>query len=186
MLVPLVALLQSPTGVPPAPFGVIGIFAVVLCIRRRHEDIGGWLMFFYYQIYGSIVSFLFYGIQSPQKFLPSGWSEASDYLVFLASVLPRYAAFVAIGVVATVLLRKKTHAWVIHLRIALGAALALMALPLLMDALYFPDATIWNVFRLLMLGAWLVYFFVSDRVKRVFPEPSQPPQVSVPSTLPFS
>jgi hypothetical protein len=154
----------------PAPFGLIGIAAVAWCISRRNEDIGGWLMFFYYQIYGSIALFLVSALGAAEKFAPSEWSETSNYLVFLASVLPRYTAFLLVGAIATVLLSKKTHAWVIYLRIALGAAIGLMALPLLLDALYFQNALIWNLLRVVMLGAWLTYFFVSERVKRVFPQ----------------
>jgi hypothetical protein len=179
-------LLQGSTPAVPAPFGFIGIVAVVWCISRRNENIGGWLMFFYYQIYASIALFLFSALGSAEKFAPSEWRETSNYLVFLASVLPRYAAFLLVGATATVLVSKKTHAWVIYLRIALGAAIGLMALPLLLDALYFQDALIWNLLRVVMLGAWLIYFFVSERVKRVFPQPQPSPQMSTPSTVPFS
>ena len=166
------AALQNPSAT--APFGAIGLVVVVLCITRRNENIGGWLMFFYYQIYASVALSLLSVLRSVETFSPSYWSESGDYAVYLASVLPRYVAFLFVGIVASVLLSRRTHTWVIHLRIALGAALGLMTLPLLLDALFFPDALIWNVLRVLMLGAWLIYFFVSERVKRVFPKAQEP------------
>ena len=178
------AALQNPSAT--GPFRAIGLVVVVLCIVRRNEDIGGWLMFFYYQMYASVVLFLLSALRSIETFSPSYWSESGDYAVYLASILPRYAAFLFVGIVASVLLSRKTHTWVIHLRIALGAALGLMMLPLLLDALFFKDALVWNVLRVLMLGAWLIYFFVSERVKRVFSKAKEPRVAAQPSPPRFS
>lgn len=154
-----------------APFG----FAlVILCYVRRKENIGGWLMFFYYQIYASIVLFLLTAIGSAQAYWPSYWDELSDYILFLSAVLFRDFAFVLVAAVASVLLTHRKWVWVRNLRIALIVALGIMVIPLVLDVLFFQDALVWNLLRAIMLGAWLVYFYVSDRVKSVFPEETLP------------
>ena len=151
-------------------FKPLGLIFVVVCIGRRKEDIGGWLMFFYYQIYGSILLFILTAIGPAQSYLPSHWNEGWDYILFVRAVLFRDAAFLLVATVATVMLSHRKWSWVRNLRFALIAALGIMTVPLVLDAIFFQNALVWNFLRMIMLGAWLIYFYVSERVKRVFPE----------------
>ena len=147
----------------------IALILVVTCYIRRNEDIGGWLMFFYYQIYGSLVLFALQVVQFPDPYRISYWDEEADHIIFLTAALPRILGFLLVAVVGTILLRRREWYWVRNLKFVLLAAMLMLLLPVVLDALYFKESLLWNVLRLVMLGAWLAYFMTSERVKRVFP-----------------
>jgi hypothetical protein len=83
-------------------------------------------------------------------------------------VLLRLCAYAIVALVSTFLLRERNSVWVQRLRLALGAALFLTGIGLILDILYFPTALLRNFFSWLVLLAWLIYFFVSVRVRMVF------------------
>jgi hypothetical protein len=147
----------------------LALILVVTCYIRRNEDIGGWLMFFYYQIYGSLVLFAVQVAQFSDPYRLSYWDEEVDHIIFLAAVLPKILGFLLVAAVGTILLRRREWYWLRHLQFVLLVAMLMMLLPLALDALYFRESLVWNSVRLVMLGAWLAYFMSSERVKRVFP-----------------
>lgn len=153
----------------PSRLGPLGLVFVVLCYSRRDEPIGGWLMFFYYQIYATILFLAFGAIGSAENYLPSQWDEFGDYVIFLGAVVPRTFAFLLVGGVATVLLLRREFRWVENLRVALAVGVALTLLSVVVDVLYFTEDLLQNFMRLVMLGVWLGYFLCSERVARVFP-----------------
>jgi hypothetical protein len=150
------------------PLAPIGVIFAVLCYSRRKKEVGGWLMFFYYQIFASIALFLLQGTLRSREYLPSWWESEWDYIIFLGAVLPRLFAFILVGAISTLLLYHRDWLWVRNLKVALFAAIVLLALSLLVDLAYFPSAIFTNCLRLIMLVAWLIYFSVSKRVHHVF------------------
>lgn len=125
-------------------------------------------MFFYYQIYGSIALMILSMVSSVEKYTPSYWDNWGSYLAFLLAFLPRLGGFILVGFVATVLLRRRDWFWVRNLRFTLYAGMVFTLLSLIVDILFFPTAAVTNALRLAMLGVWLGYFYVSERVNRVF------------------
>ncbi len=146
----------------------IGLIFAVICYVRRRDEVGGWLMFFYYQIFGTIVLLLMHIIWQFREFLPSWWDSEWDHIVFLCAFLPRLLAFLLVGAVGIVLLSRREWFWVRNLRVALAVALLLVGVSLLLDIVFFPSAIFTNGLRLIMLVLWLVYFSVSKRVHHVF------------------
>ncbi len=67
-----------------------------------------------------------------------------------------------------VLLSHREWFWVRNLKLALGAAMILVTMSLLLYLVFFPSAVLTNGLRLIMLALWLLYFSVSRRVQHVF------------------
>ena len=80
----------------------------------------------------------------------------------------RLLGYVILAVISTFLLRNRNSIWVERLRIAIGAVLLLVGITLVLDKIYFPSTFFLNLMRWLVLVAWLIYFFVSVRVRMVF------------------
>jgi len=125
-------------------------------------------MFFYYQIFGTIVLLLLHLIWRFREFLPSSWKSELDHIVYMAAFLPVLFAFLLVGTVAMVLLSRREWFWVRNLKVALCAATILVTISLLLDLVFFPSAAVANGLRLIMLALWLLYFSVSKRAHHVF------------------
>jgi hypothetical protein len=150
-----------------APAAVI--LLALLSYFRRKEEIGGWLMVFFSQIYVGVAVVLLGSIPIVAKAFPATPSGSSPVAKLVAVVtLLRLAAYAIVAIVSTFLLRERNSIWVQRLRLAIGAALLLNGITLVVDILYFPSTLVRNLFGWLVLLAWLIYFFVSVRVKMVF------------------
>jgi hypothetical protein len=150
------------------PLAPIGLVFALVCYARRRDEIGGWLMFFYYQTFGTIVLLLLHVIWRFREFLPSWWETEWDHIIYLAAFLPRLFGFLLVGTVAMVLLSHREWFWVRNLKLVLGVAMILVTMSLLLDLVFFPSAVVTNGLRLIMLALWLFYFSVSKRVHHVF------------------
>jgi hypothetical protein len=152
------------TGIPLSCL----IFGLI-CYSRRKEEIGGWLLFYYIQLYiGIAVSLLLLPL-SFGSFLPSGWvGEPGQYALYLLSTLPVFAVVIAQVIVAHRLRRSRDAAYLIPLRRILWADLVFSIVKLAIDAKFSwlnivldPIAVLWPAF-------WLPYFYRSIRVGHVF------------------
>jgi hypothetical protein len=150
-----------------APAAVI--LLALLSYFRRKEAIGGWLLVFFCQMYVGVVVVLLGSIPIVARAFPATPTVAApaSKLVVLVTLL-RLAASVVVATVSTFLLRDQNSVWVERLRLALGAALFLNGITLIIDILYFPSTLVRNLFGWLVLLAWLISFFVSVRVRMVF------------------
>jgi hypothetical protein len=149
------------------------LFAMILLILasyiRRSEAIGGWLLLFFSQVYFGVVFTLLFSIPVVARAFPSVPPVASPTRRFVVIlVLVRLAAYAILAIASTFLLRERNSIWLQRLRLALGLALLLSATTLVLDYLYFPGSLVRGLVGWLVLLVWLIYFFVSDRVKMVF------------------
>ncbi len=145
------------------------ILLALLSYFRRKEEIGGWLLVFFSQIYVGAVVVLLGSIPIVAKAFPATPAVArpGSKLVVVITLL-RLAAYAIVAVVSTFLLREHNSVWVERLRFTLVASLLLNGITLIFDILYFPHTLVRNLSGWLVLLAWLIYFFVSARVKMVF------------------
>src|SRR3989344_3473530 len=74
---------------PAAGVGFFIAFAIAYLSRRR--AIGGWLLFFYIQLYISLVFSLFFSSQIFSDLNPSQWDNSLLYVMFFLSVVPVFA-----------------------------------------------------------------------------------------------
>jgi hypothetical protein len=150
-----------------APAAVI--LLALLSYFRRKEEIGGWLLVFFSQMYVGVTVVLLGSIPIVAHAFPATPSDARPAAKLVAVVtLLRLAAYATVAIASSFLLRERNSVWVERLRLALGAALLLNGIALVIDILYFPSTLVRNLFGWIVLLAWLIYFFVSVRVKMVF------------------
>jgi hypothetical protein len=158
---------SNQTYVPTFPGGIV---AWIVCNARKRQEYGGWLLYFYWQLYsGVIVTTIFFCINF-QSYVPENFGdERSRYYWFLLSTVPTLVIFALQVAVATVLVSVRTWDLLRLLRGLICAQVIAAFVALLIDAKLFPQNAGLNLmFTVLPYSGWLVYFHVSRRVKHVF------------------
>lgn len=153
-------------------FGILfTILVVVSCYHSRKKPIGGWLLFFFYQIWIGGAAALFTTITKMDQFLPSAWSGDSHYAVFLFGTLPHIFMLFIQTIVATVLYFRKEVKWLKLLRGLLCVTFVAVVLHNVIDGTVFHQngaATAFFSLPAVLLAIWIAYLFLSKRVKAVF------------------
>ena len=159
-------------GGAPATSGAAGGVWVALGIvyLTRRRQIGGWLLLYYVGVYGTLLlTALFVALQW-STYTPGGWSNARLYVWYLLSQVPPLMVVVAVAVVATRLLYRRTEANVRILRNTMLALVVAHAATLTIDFVYFSanESIAFDVYDLFSSVLWFQYFRTSTRVQRVF------------------
>jgi len=150
---------------------LVGLLIVYLTRKRA---IGGWLLYFYMQLYGSFVLGLILLPQGLRYLNPSQWDSSKLYVLYMLSYAPVILAGWAEVVAGTVLLKSRNESklnWVRMTQIALFVA---SLVSILIDYQYFKDGAtlLFDTMGLFFSIVWLVYFRKSVRVQKVFVENS--------------
>jgi len=158
---------------PPIPAGGAGIlipFAIAYLSRRR--AIGGWLFFFYLQLYLSFLVSLFFIPQVLTNLNPSDWDDSFLYVMFFLSIIPALVITIIEVLVATLLLIRKTEHHVNLLRKVLIVMVVTSGATVWIDYSHFKDDSfiIFDVVSFIFAVIWLSYFYIARRVKLVFVE----------------
>lgn len=145
-------------------------FAIVYLSRRR--AIGGWLLYFYIQLYLSLVVSLIFVTQVLSNLNPSKWDNSLLYVMFFLSVVPVLAAEAIEVFAATRLLFRRNEQNVKFLQNTLVALVATCAVALVIDLAYFRDdpALFFDILTFVSAMIWTLYFSKARRVKLVFIE----------------
>ncbi len=158
------------TRQPVAGSGLLIAFAIAYLSRRR--AIGGWLLYFYIQLYlGLLISLLFIS-QVVSNLDPNQWEDSFQYVMFFLSVAPVVITqFLEMGV-ATILLFQRNESIVKLLRKTLYALVATSAAALAIDISYFSDTPSIFIDALTLVFAiiWSLYFLKARRIQLVFIE----------------
>jgi hypothetical protein len=146
---------------------IIGL--AMLSYIRRKAAIGGWLFFFFGEAYIGVVFGVVASVPVVAAAFPAEPSIPTPNARLIAMVvLLRLFGYLIIAVASTFLLTQRDSIWVERLRFAIGAALLVNGIAVVVDKFYFPGTFVGNLGRWLVLLAWLVYFFISVRVRMVF------------------
>ena len=153
---------------PVTGLGFFIAFAIAYLSRRR--AIGGWLLYFYLQLY---ISFLFSFILLPQiiaDLKPSNWNNALLYVMYFLSVTPVLAVEFIEVFVATRLLFRRTEANLNSLRWTLVALVAASITSVAIDLVWFKEDVgfIFDLIAAIFATIWAAYFWRARRVKAVF------------------
>lgn len=157
------------TGTPPAPTYPGGIIlAWLICNGAKRNPIGGWLLFFYWQLYGGVIMTAALFATNIQSYVPENFDSTDRCALFLISTVPTLIIYLAQLGVGTILLSVRTWDLLNLLRWLIGAELVAAIFSTVIDANYFPDNVGLNFLTLVPEALWLAYFFGSKRVKHVF------------------
>ncbi|MGD0949303.1 MAG: DUF2569 family protein [Candidatus Binatia bacterium] len=154
----------------PAGGGIIGALIMwFICNRRRTQEIGGWLLYYYIQLYVGVVLTVVITAISFDNYLPASWNDAPNlYPLFLLSTVPALLLLpIQLGV-AEKLRKSRDYSWVHILRYVLWIDFAGAVVATFIDLNYFADNLTFDALALVWSLVWLPYFYVSKRVSRVF------------------
>jgi hypothetical protein len=162
--------LADTTQRPAVPSGGCGALIMwYICSSRKEKEIGGWLLFYYIQLYLGVLVSLILGAVSLKNYLPSSWQEAPGYyLWFLLSTIPGVLILPVQLIVAESLRISRKPRFIRILLIVLWVDLAVSLLGAAIDVKFFRDSIPFDVFAMVWPLIWLPYFYRSRRVRRVF------------------
>ena len=151
---------------PSFPGG--GILAWLVCYSKRKQAIGGFLMFYYWSLFGGIVvTLLLFGVNF-QSYVPESFGDTKLYHLFLVSVVPLLIVYFMQVIVASVMLRVRSWDMLKLLRGLLLAELACALVGVAIDAVHFQANVPLDAYTIICSLVWVVYFFISKRVMHVF------------------
>ena len=155
-------------GTQSTPMLPGGIVAWIICNGRKTSPIGGWLLFYYWQLWSSLVVSAAFFAMNIQSYVPENFNTGKLFALFLASIIPSLLVLLVQVVVATMLLSFRTPDMLRLLRWTVVAQVLVIAVGLAIDAKYFPDNLVLSVIFLIQEILWVIYFFKSNRVRHVF------------------
>jgi hypothetical protein len=147
-----------------------GIIAWIVCNSRKRQEYGGWLLFFYWQLYSGIIMTVIFFCINFQSYVPENFGHHPEtYYWFLASVLPTLILFALQVAVATTLISVRTWDLLCLLRGLVVAQALIAVVSVIIDMKFFPENLPLDfMFTLFPFGCWSAYFLVSKRVEHVF------------------
>ena len=154
------------------PFAII--FGIAAALRKR-QAIGGWLMFFYYQVYAGALFSVILLTRTYRLYTLRPWSNETRHILFVVASVPRLVGFLIVTTVATILLVRRDLQWLERLRFAFAIELLFMTISLAIDFVYFRNALQVNFGHFAVFVAWFGYFHGSQRVHHVFVTHDWPP-----------
>jgi hypothetical protein len=163
--------LAADAGAKPAANNAAGaglLVGVVVIYLTRRMAIGGWLFYYYFQLY---IAFLILLSSFPLIFdqlNPTVWDSSARYVMFLFGTIPGMATQCAEVLVATVLLTQRNARILRVLRVILICVVGAKALALAIAVRNFPSTLRLGGLTLFLAAAWAAYFFMSKRVRSVF------------------
>ena len=141
---------------------------VSAAVPRRKRAIGGWLFYFFCQV---LLGLALVAASTHWKYYsPGEWTDPVRYFLFAISSLSRTVLLAAIAAICSLLVATRGRHWVAALEFALAIYAFLTILKLPVDSYCFPSATTRDALSLTFPVVWMIYFAVSERVKRVFGE----------------
>lgn len=153
--------------------GAVVLFAPLVvwyvCAKRKTREIGGWLLFYYIQLYVGAGVAIVLSLASLDSYRPAAWSEnPSAYPLLLLASLPVLGAVLGQVAVAHKLRKTRDGKLLFVLRNMLWAYIAASLVAGLVDSAVFPDAMEMDLFSAFVGAVWLAYFYRSERVRKVF------------------
>lgn len=171
-LVLVVSLLPFPAYAASTNPGVAGaplFIALGIAYVTRRMSIGGWLFYYYLQLYGTVLITMLLSAVIVDNLQPTGWEDKTLYTLFVLSVVPTLLVKALETVFATRLLFKsqRNEKNVKVVRYILLASVIIGATSLAIDYYHFRDNLPLSIFALIFSSIWCLYFFLSYRVDYV-------------------
>jgi hypothetical protein len=145
-----------------------GLLAWWICSRRKTQEIGGWLLFYYWQLYSGALMTVIFFVAAFQSYVPESFDDSSRYYLFLVSVVPGLVLFCVQLAIATMLISVRTWDLLTLLRWVMCAQIIAGLIGTAIDVGYFSDNLVFDFLTVVPAAIWLAYFFKSRRVAHVF------------------
>jgi len=152
----------STTSTTTPPIWLLILYRI--CNSQKHKAIGGWLLFYYITLFGSVTFSLI------ELFSSLGNYDFGSLLYIFAMITQL--------VFACILLSKKfrNHKFYNYLKITLIITLVVKVIIILIDISSYPDFIRLDTIQTLWWWALLLYFLYSKRVKMVFIDNKRKPE----------
>jgi len=145
------------------------IICAWICNKRREKAIGGWLLYYYIQLYIGVIWFSIFTLTSLENYIPGNWDDPTLYLYYLLSVIPQDIATIVELIVASLLLkiRFRNSSKVNLLKIVFVFSIIFSIIGLIIDFFYWKESIPFAILGLVSYSFWLLYFIYSKRVRSV-------------------
>jgi len=154
----------------PGGFGFTALILFIICYSRRKKEIGGWLLYYFIQLYLATGILIIYALFSLSDYRPSTWDSTIRYALFLLTTIPGYLFLFAQTIVSFWLLSSEDRNWrnvnILRLIFLLDLIFSIVAIPI--NITLWPARVGFNVIALIWLAIWLSYFSFSKRVHSVY------------------
>ena len=144
------------------------LFMWWICSRRKDQPIGGWLLYFYIQLYMSAAVSVLFALLSLKNYNPATWQNMTLYWLWVISVFPAQLLLIVQVVLGSIMLKQRQWKWVQYLMLLFAMDFAFAILSTFIDGWHFPDNVVFNYLAMAYSILWLPYFWRSVRVKAVF------------------
>jgi hypothetical protein len=169
-----------------APFGLL--IAWWICNSNKRKAIGGWLMYYYIQLFIGIFLVALITLISTETLVfnlnINNWdNEMVQYFLYILSIIPVDLLLVTELVFGSMLLTEKFRNRKIYnfLRITLVSQFIFGMISLLININYYPESVIFDILQMMGSVFWFLYFTFSKRVNFVFVENKWDPNVMYPA-----
>jgi len=144
-------------------------FILFIAYLTRRVSIGGWLFYYYFNLFGAFVFIVFIG-STILDLNPKGWEDTTLYILNVISSVPIFLTKILETIFAIRLLipSQRNSKNVRVLRHVLLASVVSYFIAVAIDYYYFPDNVVFSLIGLAGASIWTLYFFVSYRVKYAF------------------
>ena len=176
---------SNPPGTPQTNtgLGLAGIFiAYWICNRRKLYPIGGWLLYFYFQLFiGALITFIL-SFMVFKNFNPYLWEDKTLYSLYLLSTLPAYLVTLGEVTIGGMLLlpRFRNARTVNILKTVFVVSFVSGAIGLLIDSVHWPESVVLDFLPVVASAFWFLYFTRSKRVEMVLEQNTWDPKIMYP------
>lgn len=165
---PLLVSVLASSGSQTAPTLPGGIIAWIICNGCKRNAIGGWLLFYFWQLYSGLLVAVFFFAMNIQSYVPENFDDRNRFVLFILSAVPGLILLLIQTAIATLALSFRTPDMLKLLRWILVGQVACSAVGAILDAMYFPDNQVFSIIALVQEALWLAYLLKSNRVRHVF------------------
>ena len=174
MLLPMTALFASTDSVfKTASHYLIFWVAIILgiCYARRNKAIGGWLLFYFIQLYSSFFLAVSIIVANSSKYIQSSWASPKQYFLYLWRTIPIDIMTISLIILSFWMIPRGKRNWKIIKILKLVLSLEIIFLITTNIGTIYWRQRQWRlsfILTLIWLLVWLSYFAFSKRIKSVY------------------
>ena len=151
-----------------SPGAIGGVVAVVICGQRARQEIGGWLMYYFWQLFGGVITTVLFFVLSFSAYVPEAARTPHEYHLFLLTALPSILLFFAELILGTMLLAVRSWDLLKLLRTLMLVQIAVGLFGAAIDVRLYRSNLVFDALSVITGTFWSLYFFRSRRVQSVF------------------